>query len=96
VADAEGELAGGHTIHWDDDGAAEHASEKSDDPFGTVVSPDDDAIAFGDGAGFEFACESASGMCDFGVGPAQGAVAAMMHVGDFAAALLEGVDEWDQ
>ena len=96
MADAQGEFASGHAVHGDNDGSAKDASEKGDDPLGAVVSPHDYTIALRDAARFEFAGEPVCGTGDFAICPSQGTVSAMVHVGNFAAAVLERVDEWNQ
>ncbi len=75
--------------------AAQHAAEKRRHPLGAVFAPEQDPVAGGDVTGFQLAGELAGGLGDLAVGPAQGAVAALVGVGGLRAVAVKEVEVFD-
>jgi hypothetical protein len=80
-------------IDRDGDDAAQEATEECGDPFGAVVTPEKDAVAFSDGAADELGGETAREGGELGVGDAMLTNAARGDDGDVARVIVEIGDE---
>src|SRR5713101_2631497 len=68
-------------IDRDYDDAAQRTAEKRHHPLGRVRSPQQDALAFSDGALLQFAGKLECGLGHLTVAPANGAVSPMLNIG---------------
>jgi hypothetical protein len=76
-------------IHGNNHTAARRTSKESCNPFGAVLSPEHDPIAFSDTARVELSRKTKSGLCHLAVRPAFGAVSAAVDVGARLASALK-------
>src|SRR6202030_3798111 len=71
-------------VHRHGHSTREQAAQNRREPFAGILAPDENAVAFGDAAGGQFACESVRGPKQFGVCPPHCAVAASPRDRNFA------------
>src|SRR6266853_4009955 len=76
-------------VHGNGNYTAGGASEEGGDPTGRVRAPEDNAIAFANSAGSQFASETEGRLSDFVIASAGYTIAAALGVSRFAAKTLE-------